>query len=475
MIEVALVVLLHADFPPGRITKANSVTFVNRVQLWTSFDSRATLLATTLDRACERGWGSVTLELFHDRPALNASDGIDSAEAMLQRIWPPSWWRSSRRADRLHEHSFQARTAHKRASRQGDPHGVEQSVGSGGAPLGAEKSPERSRPSPTLAKQAGFSAGMNGRTMVTTIQTIRRDWPHLEWWRAISDDGLLDKDSEHERKAAPIGFRARRSQRQARLADDQIARQALDELERGGRSDGRRVATVPANVFGRSACDSLCPSFRIDSCFASRFPCAGRAARHRQGIRFSTSTKRRRWPIWARSTARARLPASAPVGTRAGIGFRVEVDGKKMPVAEIPDEPTESDGFQLWLDTRNTQSIHRASRFCHHFVFLPGTGGKRGESATAQQLVLSRWPKKMPRLNRAGLLRVASRVSKGGYVLDAWIPAESLHGYDPDANPLLGFYYVVRDAELGEQFLAVGRDFPFDHDPSLWSTLELTR
>jgi|SRR5579863_1455162 len=58
----------------------------------------------------------------------------------------------------------------------------------------------------TLAKQAGFSAGMNGRTMATTIKTIRRDWPHLEWWRAISDDGLLDKNSEHEVKLRASGY-----------------------------------------------------------------------------------------------------------------------------------------------------------------------------------------------------------------------------------------------------------------------------
>jgi alkylated DNA nucleotide flippase Atl1 len=58
----------------------------------------------------------------------------------------------------------------------------------------------------TLAKQAGFSAGMNGRTMATTIRTIRRDWPHLEWWRAISDDGLLTKESEQETKLRQSGY-----------------------------------------------------------------------------------------------------------------------------------------------------------------------------------------------------------------------------------------------------------------------------
>jgi hypothetical protein len=83
--------------------------------------------------------------------------------------------------------------------------------------------------------------------------------------------------------------------------------------------------------------------------------------------------------------------------------------------------------------------------------------------------------KEDPSMTRAALLRATSRPTAGGYELDVWIPAECLQGYDRDSNPLLGFYYVVRDAELVEQFLTVGREFPFDHDPSLWSTLELTK
>ena len=77
-----------------------------------------------------------------------------------------------------------------------------------------------------------------------------------------------------------------------------------------------------------------------------------------------------------------------------GLGFRVSVSGKKMPIAEMPDEPRESDGFQLWLDTRNTQSIHRASRFCHHFAFLPaaaasGGRGKKNGAGTAYQFAIA--------------------------------------------------------------------------------------
>lgn len=39
-----------------------------------------------------------------------------------------------------------------------------------------------------IANRAGFSAGAKGRAMITCMKTIRRDWPHLQWWRAIRDD-----------------------------------------------------------------------------------------------------------------------------------------------------------------------------------------------------------------------------------------------------------------------------------------------
>ena len=165
----------------------------------------------------------------------------------------------------------------------------------------------------------------------------------------------------------------------------------------------------------------------------------------------------------------------------AGLGFRLEVGAKKMPVYADSNDPTQSDGLQLWIDTRNTQSVHRASRFCHSFVFWPiptnwpkGSAKEDGGAAGSQQLAIALAKEDAP-MGRAGLLRSVSRPHRGGYQMDIWIPAECLQGYDRESNPVLGFYYAVRDAELGEQFLTVGREFPFDHDPSLWSTLELTQ
>lgn len=57
-----------------------------------------------------------------------------------------------------------------------------------------------------IAKRAGFSAGANGKAMDTCLKTVRRDWPHLQWWRAVSDTSLVVKDSEQAKKLAEAGI-----------------------------------------------------------------------------------------------------------------------------------------------------------------------------------------------------------------------------------------------------------------------------
>tara|TARA_B100000029_G_scaffold455918_1_gene483530 strand:+ start:605 stop:964 length:360 start_codon:yes stop_codon:yes gene_type:complete len=50
----------------------------------------------------------------------------------------------------------------------------------------------------TIARRAGFSAGSKGKAMLTCLKTVRRDWPHLQWWRAVPDNGKIEKGSEHQ-------------------------------------------------------------------------------------------------------------------------------------------------------------------------------------------------------------------------------------------------------------------------------------
>lgn len=53
-----------------------------------------------------------------------------------------------------------------------------------------------------IARRAGFSAGSNGRAMDSCLKVVRRDWPHLQWWRAIKDDGVLENEQESRLREA---------------------------------------------------------------------------------------------------------------------------------------------------------------------------------------------------------------------------------------------------------------------------------
>lgn len=74
---------------------------------------------------------------------------------------------------------------------------------------------------------------------------------------------------------------------------------------------------------------------------------------------------------------------------------------------------------------------------------------------------------------REKLLQSHCKLLSDGYILEAWIPAEALTGFDPAEHPRLGFTYAVMDRELGEQTFGVGSPMPYQEDPSLWATLEL--
>jgi hypothetical protein len=157
-----------------------------------------------------------------------------------------------------------------------------------------------------------------------------------------------------------------------------------------------------------------------------------------------------------------------------GFGIAAEVTGKSEPPYAHPDDPGSGDGLHLWIDTRNTQGAHRASRFCHRFALLPGIG--RGKSAKPGVRTIE-----IPRAREASqsidlsLIRFAVAIEKTGYRLEAWFPRETLHGFDPEASPRLGFHTVLKDSELGDRSLTVSEAFPTDHDPSMWTTLELVR
>jgi hypothetical protein len=157
-----------------------------------------------------------------------------------------------------------------------------------------------------------------------------------------------------------------------------------------------------------------------------------------------------------------------------GLGIQAVVSGKKETVLGNATSPRSSDGLTVWIDTRSDRTSHRASRFCHQFHFLPNGGGTDLDEPILVQTKINRALQDAPLCNPADV-PFRAEVKKNGYRLEAFLPAGVLSGFDPEQHPRLGFYYVLRDMELGDQFLSVNGDFPFSDDPSLWASLELIR
>ncbi len=43
-----------------------------------------------------------------------------------------------------------------------------------------------------VARRAGFAPGPDGRIVRSSLEVVRQEWPHLQWWRVLPDDGRME-------------------------------------------------------------------------------------------------------------------------------------------------------------------------------------------------------------------------------------------------------------------------------------------
>ena len=155
-----------------------------------------------------------------------------------------------------------------------------------------------------------------------------------------------------------------------------------------------------------------------------------------------------------------------------GLMLNLFVTGKQQApwcrVSRIED----SDGIAVWVNTRSSSQIHRASRFCHEFRFLPLGDGTQMKQPIARQFEIKR-ANENAKVASEFPPQIRSQCHSEGYALQAFVPAKRLSGFDPEEHPQIGFHFIVSDRELGSHAMTLGDAFPTDADPSLWSTLEL--
>jgi hypothetical protein len=155
-----------------------------------------------------------------------------------------------------------------------------------------------------------------------------------------------------------------------------------------------------------------------------------------------------------------------------GLGFMVLAEG----VSEAQLALDHPDGFasvQFWVDTRDTRDVKRATRFCHRFVAqIKPTGSTGNLAVEVTQKPIARALADAP-LCLPEVLSSRVELKRSKWVLELFLPASALHGFDPELNRRLGFAYQVSDRIREDQYLGVGPAFPVGENPSLWATLEL--
>lgn len=154
-----------------------------------------------------------------------------------------------------------------------------------------------------------------------------------------------------------------------------------------------------------------------------------------------------------------------------GLCVCCRVSGKSQKPFCAPGDVFRSDRLHLWLDTRDTKTVHRATRYCHQFVILPSGGGNEGGEPILEQYPIPRANEDASEVELDSILVEAS-IEQSGYELSVWFPKESLFGFEAEAAQKIGFFAAVFDKELGHQTIALDEDFPTESDPSLWCTLQ---
>jgi len=202
-----------------------------------------------------------------------------------------------------------------------------------------------------------------------------------------------------------------------------------------------------------------------------QIPACPQPSRRKKG-RLLTLTDQARLPAFSAMDGSPSFATVSLGWNSQGFGISVAVRGRNKPVNGNPLQIERSDCLEIWIDTRPTGNVHRATGYCHRVACLPVD-----ESSDSQPSAIP-VPIAQQREIRAEMqaqhIQLRTHLTKDGYDMETWIPDSQLYGYrQVDELRQLGFYCVVRDTELGEQPLTLTDDFPFAWDPALWVQLEL--
>jgi hypothetical protein len=133
------------------------------------------------------------------------------------------------------------------------------------------------------------------------------------------------------------------------------------------------------------------------------------------------------------------------------------------------------DHVEFFVSTRPvTQNENSYNAYCHQFFFVPQSWpGKDGLTG-----VIGQWHRPGDAIAKnivpVSDVRWAARVLSNRYVVEMFIPASALHGWDPVHHPTMAFNIHVRNYQHAlDYFWSAPKEVRTELRPSTWGTLQL--
>lgn len=171
----------------------------------------------------------------------------------------------------------------------------------------------------------------------------------------------------------------------------------------------------------------------------------------------------------------ASVPSFHLAWNERGLTVAFEVLDTDIEAAPAQGRWWTRDCVEFWVSTRPVppdQEIYNA--YCHQFFFVPvRMPGSDGQSGTFGQ-----WHREGDALTQHRIphpdIKYAARILPDRYVVEAFIPAEILHGFDPATSAALAFNLHVRDFQAAtDTYWSAGKDANTHLRPNTWGVLRL--
>lgn len=150
-------------------------------------------------------------------------------------------------------------------------------------------------------------------------------------------------------------------------------------------------------------------------------------------------------------------------------GIALNLRSTQPAVQSFYPDIEKGDSLELFFDTRDLKTTGVATRFCHHFFFLP----EAVEGFSKGEMTRFRSEDQHPLCDQKALF-CETELKKNRYDMKIFIPSQCLYGYDPKQFDRLGFTYRINRLHGKPQhFSVVSEDYQIDQQPSLWGSLTL--